>query len=215
MFFTSKQRKIESQLTQYRQQVSLCVAGFQESIGLYCLNNDRDELRQGFLRVHKTESCADDIRREIEVMMYSKSIFPESRGDIMGLLESLDKVPNQVESALQMLLTHHMEIPAEFHSSVEQIVTICRRCVETLLNAVDKLFTDFTNATVAIGNVDELESAVDHLEAELIDKIFQSTNLDGVTKLMLRDLVVKISSISDRAENAGDRIRIIVAKRNV
>ena len=37
--------------------------------------------------------------------------------------------------------------------------------------------------------------------------------MDGFDKILLRDTVKSIAQISDRAENVGDRIRIIAAKR--
>ena len=99
MLFLSKQKKIETQLAQYRQKVSLCVTGFHDAIQRYCQSSDRDQLERDFLKVHKDESLADDIRREIEVLMYSKSIFPESRGDIFSLLEALDKADDRATQA--------------------------------------------------------------------------------------------------------------------
>jgi len=146
--------------------------------------------------------------------MYSKSLFPESRGDIMGLLEAMDKVPNQTEAAVRMLLTHHIEIPAAYRAGIIRLTEICHRCVEALLEGAGKLFSDFTSATAAVGKVDELESEADHLEASLVEGIFAG-EMPGFDKILLRDLVRNISAITDRAENAGDRIRIIVAKRRV
>jgi len=214
MLFVSKQTQIEELLAQYRQKVSLCLNNFHESIKKYCQAPDRQILGNDFLVVHKAESLADDLRREVEVMMYTKSIFPESRGDILGLLETMDKVPNQAEFALHMVLTHHIVIPPQFVPSLLRLVDICHRCVNSLLEGAAKLFTDFTNATVAIGQVDVLESEADAIEANLTEQIFAG-DLEVVHKLLLRDLVQNIAAISDRAENAGDRIRIIVAKRNV
>ncbi|HDY65678.1 MAG TPA: DUF47 family protein [Phycisphaerae bacterium] len=83
-----------------------------------------------------------------------------------------------------------------------------------MIESARSLFTDYTNATVAIGKIDELESDGDTIEGKLIEKIFTS-NMDGFEKILLRDLVKQISQISDRAENVGDRIRIIVAKRSI
>ena len=62
--------------------------------------------------------------------------------------------------------------------------------------------------------VDELESEADRMEADIIGRLFCS-EMDGMDKLLLRDLVQHISGISDRAENVGDRLRIIVAKRSL
>jgi len=215
MFFISKQKKIETQLGQYRQIVAQCVEMGKTALQRYCQNQDRGELQQNFLQVNKAESRADDIRREIEVMMYSKSVFPESRGDILGMLESLDKVPNQAEATVRMMLTHHIVIPETFHDKLLELMDISHRCVIVLLDAAAKLFTDFTTATVDVGKVDSLESQADHLEAELFDHVFRTPEIDDLSKILLRDLIKNISAISDRAENAGDRIRIIIAKRSV
>jgi predicted phosphate transport protein (TIGR00153 family) len=83
-----------------------------------------------------------------------------------------------------------------------------------MIDGVSRLFTDFTNATVAVGKIDELESEADLAENMLIEHIF-SSDMDGFNKILLRDLVQHIAAISDRAENVGDRIRLIVAKRSI
>ena len=111
-----------------------------------------------------------------------------------------------------MIFTHHIAIPAILVPDILQLIAICHRCVDCLLDSASKLFTDFTNATVGLGKVDELESEADNLEFKLYEQIF-SGDFEGMDKILLRDLIKNITSVSDRAENAGDRIRIIVAKR--
>ncbi|MBN1846696.1 MAG: DUF47 domain-containing protein [Sedimentisphaerales bacterium] len=214
MLFVSRQRKIETLLQQYGQQVDRCISGLLESLEGYAKDQDRPRLERNYQLVHQAESRADDLRREIEVLMYSKSIFPESRGDILGLLETIDKVPNQAEKVLQLALTHHIAIPAELEERLVQLTAVCCRCVGTLLEAVGRLFSDFTQATAELGKIDELESEADDLQYALYEQIFAGDG-DGLQKILLRDLVKSIASVSDRAENAADRLRIIVAKRNV
>ncbi len=215
MFFVSKQNKIETQLEVYRNKVNECLVGFDEAIVEYTITGNRDLLASQYRVIHSAESDADDIRREIEVLMYSKRIFPESRGDILGLLESVDRVPNQAESVINMIVAQRIAIPTGYCSEINQLSAICRRCSDALLEACDKLFSNFTNATVAIGKVDELESEADRMEAILIERIFSDDAIDGFQKIILRDMVNAIGVICDRAENAGDRIRIIVAKRSL
>jgi len=214
MLFISKQKKVESSLADYRQQVSTCVEIFERSFLEYMKNDNRKQLEKNFLAIHKAESIADDIRREIEVMMYSKALFPESRGDILGLLETMDRVPNQAEDTVQMLLNQHISIPETYHSQIIALIDICRRCAEAMLESSSKLFNDFTSATITIGKVDELESEADQIEESIIEQIFAS-DMEGYKKILLRDIVKQVATLSDRAENVGDRIRIIVAKRRV
>ena len=186
----------------------------QKTVASFVQDGDRKRLAEGFVRVHDAEGLADDVRREIEVLMYSKALFPESRGDILGLIEAMDKVPNNCEAAVRMILNQHIPLPPEFTEGILAMVDASSRCVTELVNAVRHLFSNFVQATAYVGKVDELESEVDHIEEDLIDRIF-SGNEQGYIKILLRDLVRKISSISDQAENAGDRIRIMVAKRAV
>lgn len=44
------------------------------------------------------EHKCDDLRRMIERHLYSHSLIPESRGDVLGLLENLDDVINTAKA---------------------------------------------------------------------------------------------------------------------
>ena len=214
MLFIKKQKKVQSQIDIYNEQVIICMDALRNSLQNYIKKADRDTLSENFQKVYKAEGRADDIRREIEVMMYTKSLFPESRGDILGLLETMDRVPNEAESTVRMILNQHINLPKEFHEKILSLVDISCKCVIEMIEAVNSLFGSFMNATVTVGQIDELESEADRLEADLIDQIF-SSSLDGMDKILLRDFVQHLASITDRAENVGDRIRIIVAKRSI
>ena len=214
MLFRSKQRQIEGLLVDYRVQASLCVDQFREALTRYCTSPDRGRLRLDLSALHRAESAADDIRREIENMMYSRALFPESRGDVLGLLESMDSVPNQAELVIQTVMEEGLTIPEELHPRLFHLVAVCCRCVEAMFESVFKVFSDFTTAGTIVGKIDELESEADRIQSELIQQIFASGFAD-LDKVLLRDLTDHVAAISDLAERVGDRIRIIVAKRLV
>ena len=214
MLFSNKQKEIQSQISEYCASVIKCMDTFQDAIKLYCDNSDRKAAKNSFAEVHKAESKADDIRREIEVLMYSKSLFPESRGDIMGLLETMDRVPNQAESSIRMIWNQYVIIPEQHIDEVLNLVDVCCRATYAMVDSAEKLFSDFTNAAVAVGKIDELESEGDRIEASLIEKIFSKKSA-SISTIVFRDFIKCVVQISDRAENVGDRIRIIVAKRAI
>lgn len=214
MLFVSKQQGIQSQISEYCESVLKCMDSFQDAVKQYCSNSDRSAAKDSFAEVHKAESKADDIRREIEVLMYSKSLFPESRGDIMGLLETMDRVPNQAEDAIRMIWNQYVVIPKKHSEEILTLVDVCCRAAYAMVDSAKKLFSDFTNAAVAVGKIDELESEGDRIEAALIEKVF-SEKVDSISTIVFRDFIKCVAQISDRAENVGDRIRIIVAKRTV
>ena len=214
MIFASKQKKIESLFAEYCNTVTECMKTFEKSFQSHCENSDGETARKNYGEVHHFESLADDIIEEIEVMMFGKSLFPESRSDILKLVELMDKVPNGAEHAVQQLVIQHISIPREYTSEILELVRLCHRCVDAMLESARKLFTDYTNAAVAIGKVDELETEADIVEGHIIERIF-SSEMDGFDKIILQNLVVGLGGICDRAENAADHILIMVAKRKV
>lgn len=214
MIFANKQKEIQSQISEYCASVLECMDAFQKAVKEYCSQADRNAAKASFARVHKAESKADDIRRAIEVMMYSKSLFPESRGDIMGLLETMDRVPNQAESAIRMIWNQYVTIPEKHASEILNLVDVCCRAAYAMVESAETLFSNFTNAAVAVGKIDELESEADKIEAALIEQVF-SSHVDSIATIVFRDFIKCVAQISDRAENVGDRIRIIVAKRTI
>ena len=214
MFFTSKQKKIHDQITQYRETVLQCMDAFAGILKRHCENSDTAIANSDFNEVHKAESRADDIRREIEVTMYSKALFPESRGDILGLLETMDKVPNQAEECVRMIYEQGISVPEELVPQVARLVEVCVRCVSVMTDAVEQLFSNYRNAAFVIGRIDELETEADHIESSLKRQVFAS-DIDGMQKILLRDLIKGIAALCDRSETVGDRIRIIVAKRSI
>ena len=113
-----------------------------------------------------------------------------------------------------MALIQRIPIPERYRQKVTDLIDIIIRCAAAMIEGVEFLFSNYVQATVAVGKVDELESEADRLEIELIEKIF-SDNLDGTEKILMRDLVDHLSGIADKAENVGDRIRLMAAKRSV
>jgi len=209
-----KQKQLEEGLANYRREVlesvREMVQTFERCQGVY----DLCFLKQCSAAVHEHERRADDLRREIEVLMYTKALFPESRGDILALVETMDKVANQAEKVVWMMRTHRLVIPPDFQGGMLELARVCLTCAEALVEAAAKLFSNYTAATAAIGRADQLESEADRIEASLTEAVFTS-ELDGFQKLLMRDLIHHLAQLSDRTQNVADRVRIIVAKRSV
>jgi predicted phosphate transport protein (TIGR00153 family) len=165
-------------------------------------------------RTHQAESRADDIRREIVLLLYGKALFPESRGDILGLIEAVDKIPNQAESVVRQMRHQQFQTPADLGQDLRSLVQLVRTCSLEVVKAARTLFVDYHSAAFLSDRVGELESEADDLEFALIEKIFTSSR-ETADKILLRDMVQAIGDIADRAEAVSDRVRLIAVKRKV
>ena len=198
----------------YNGHVMECLDVFKQTFVEFCADPQRSRLEKGYADAHEAERKADDTRRGLENMMYTKAVFPESRGDILGLIETMDSVANHAESAVRRVLIQHIEIPEEYYPAITNLVEVCHSSVVAMIQGVDQLFDSFVDAAFTVGKIDKFESEADSIEEQLIDRIF-SSDIADLQKILLRDLVYHLSSIADRAEHVGDRIRIMVAKRSV
>lgn len=214
MLGKSKQRQLQEQIAEYCDQIKRCLEVFEGALAGYCRDHERSVLLKGWEDVHKAESRADDLRRSTEILMYTKTLFPESRGDIMGLLETMDRVPNQTESVIRSLRNGYVQIPDDLVPGVLELAAICRECGEAMIEAVGQLFANYLHAAEIALKIDGLESKADALESQLIQSLFAGDAPD-LQKVLVRDVIKSIAGISDRAEDVGDRIRIIVAKRSI
>lgn len=214
MFFRTKQKQIESKMAQYRTHASACVQELACSLERYLETEDLGRLEEDCVVIHRAESKADDIRREIEDMMYERALFPESRGDVLLMLELVEEVPNLAEHIARNVVDPSLAIPKDLHAGIRQLLGVACRCVEDMFVATAKLFTDFTGANAMTGRVDALESEADDLEHKLIRQVFSGTSSD-FEKILLRDLIRDISGLCDSSMKVADRIRVFVARRRL
>ena len=95
-FFLRKQRLVEEAIFDYLSKWKKCLEDFKAGMEVY-LNEGLGERFDYYVeQVHKAEERADELRRKVEWEMYSKALIPESRGDMLGFLETMDKIPNRL-----------------------------------------------------------------------------------------------------------------------
>jgi predicted phosphate transport protein (TIGR00153 family) len=165
------------------------------------------------MEVHASESVADDIRRDIELQMYKKALIPESRGDVLGLIESMDMVPNLFQSLCDQLLYQQIEVPPEFRERYLELVEVNIDSYNLLREAILALFYR-RDCQEQLRRIDAKESESDGIERGLVKDIF-STDLDKADKILLKEIVVNTGDISDTVEIAADRLNLALIKSRI
>ncbi len=84
--------------------VSDCLSVFTDTIKQYIENGETDEVTEKIKKVHKLETKADNIRREIIHLLIEESyLMPHTRRDFLALLENIDKVADYAEAVLDYI----------------------------------------------------------------------------------------------------------------
>jgi predicted phosphate transport protein (TIGR00153 family) len=212
MFFWKKERQVETAIEEYLLVVEAAMSTMSEAFDIYFAEGLCEKFRSLVEKTHEHEHAADLKRRAIESAMYGKSLIPESRGDILGMLEAIDLVPGKCESVLYQVWMQNMSIPAEFTDHIRQLVAVNLESGRALCQTMRELFIRVKNVHGGATMVSESERQSDGIERTLIKQIF-SSQIDKVDMILLKELVLEIGAISDLAENAAERLMIISVKR--
>ncbi len=181
----------------------------------YLINNSIDNHFELLVKkISKEESQADDIRRQIEQTMYQKSILPETRGNLLSIIELLDKIPNRSETILHMFSIQQVELSDLIKSDMIELLNITKETFPKTIEATKDCFGKMANITELNRIVDNNESLGDGLERKMLKTIFAS-DMDTGDKILQRELILLIGGICDLCESAMDSIVITSIKRQV
>jgi len=213
-FLFKKEQKVQELIFTYLDNLKMTQDHFEKAMDClfdFGLGENCDFL---ITQTHKFESRADDTRYEIIEMMYSKVLIPESRGDILKLLESIDVIPNHFETLLFMIQGQKLRVPDFITPDLRQLMKVSLECCDLVIKQVEALFKKTEDIKALVFTIDSHESRCDHIEREIVRKIFDS-ELDPFQKLQLKELVIHMGEISDQADRVSRSIYIFSIKRRV
>jgi predicted phosphate transport protein (TIGR00153 family) len=161
-------------------------------------------------KVHKKEHEADIIQRDIDMEMFGGAFMPSIREYLFITVDAVDKVANRAENLGDFLALIGPYIPEEIREDVRKMCKLTCRCADSMEDAVISLFEDIKNVHEDTVQIEEYESTIDRLAWRVLDTIFKKLEIEKFShRMMLREMVIHLSSISNKMEDAADRIDII------
>lgn len=209
-----RQNRVEEMINNYVHHFLECIESFKTGMKCYLEKGTGADFDYWVNKTHKEESALDDLRRTIEMELYSKALLPESRGDILGLLETTDRIPNKVESILFQIQCENIKLPHDLLSDLETLLQQSYESCNAVGEAIKNLFQKRDKIMELTRKIDQYESFCDHIERRMITKIFKS-DIDTGEKVVLKQLILQIGDITDAAENVSDRITISSVKGQI
>jgi predicted phosphate transport protein (TIGR00153 family) len=213
--FFSQLKVLEKHLGEYLDHWLECIGHLRDGMQAYLTEGPGEQVDFHYARADRAESQGDTLRRGVETRLYSKALLPESRGDILEVLESLDAIINRTESVLRQVVIERLPLEPWMVQSMSRMVVATVEACKLLHEAAQALLAGRDSPLAELADkIDRLESRCDHLEDDLMGHLFAS-DLELARKLQLKDFVRRLGTISDMAESAADRIHIVGLKRRV
>ncbi|RKX46387.1 MAG: TIGR00153 family protein [Thermotogae bacterium] len=210
--FGKKEEKIIELIKNHLDLVEKTIESLRDYLEMYF--SDGEKATVIYEKIQTLESDADRIRRKVETDMYSGAFLPNFRGDLLGLIESVDKIANKAEFVADLIELQHPVIPDELKDGVLRQIDLSLETFRMLKRSIEFLFEDLQKAGEYVILTEKREHEEDEVERGNIKKLFE-LDIERCAKLELKEIIRSIGDIADRAEDSSDRVEIIILKRRV
>jgi len=208
-----REEEVISLMDQHLEKVGECLESMRKTIEDY-LKGDIDSAKANGLKTHNLEGEADGLRRRIIEEFHKGAFLPALREDLIGLALSVDKVADRAESTCDFIMLTRPDIPEEFKEDFRKATLDSLAAFLPLREGKMNLFKDFSLSREKTIEVHRLEGKVDDEEWKLNRRIFTS-ELPLAQKMLLRDVIWHIASVSDVIEDAADVLEVLIIKKQV
>ena len=209
-----KRLDIGRQFDVFLDKVSEAGLMFKTGVNAY-LSDNIESFEKKIEDIIETEHDGDALRRDLEETIYIQTLIPESRGDVLELLENMDGLLDRFKGALWKFNIERPQLVEELDDDFRELASIVVEAVEAIVRSSRAFFKDLSSVADHIHKVPYWESQSDKIASKLQQTIFRQEGLSLSEKMQLRDFVKHIDKIADRAEDVSDKLRIYVIKRSL
>jgi predicted phosphate transport protein (TIGR00153 family) len=205
-------RKLINEIDEFLNILSETSLIFREGIGAYLDQGPSEQFLDRLKQVADGERRADELRRNIQRDMYAETLMPDARGDILGLLESLDGIINQLGETLWNLASEKPVIPEDLRETYRELLDPTVAATEALVLASRAFFRNVGAIGDHLHKVHFYESEADVIIGRLKDRTFASDR-PLADKLQLKAITESLAAVSDLSEDTADQLTIYAIKR--
>ena len=205
-------------LVKHAEMVKKCAHMLFKATEFY-LDGDIEQFDEMTEKVALLESSADKIKRNTRNHLPRGLLMPVEKFQFLEYLREQDKVLGRVEEALYWLSYRSSDLPLGIAEDLLDLVKGVVSPIEKLAELAEGAWNYFRNGREqdrvllkrTVRDISQWESEADLLERELIKRVFLEIQ-EPMEAFHLIKLIGIIGQIADHAEDAGDRMRAMVAR---
>jgi len=209
-----KTKNIESMIDDLMDCISNGAMKFETGINIYLDGTEAGRCDETVQQIRDLEVEGNRLRRAIEGQLYTDMLIPDSRGDVLSLLEDTNFLLGLAEDIYLAITVENPAILDEYKPDYRLLASAAVKAVEATILACRAFFRNITAVRDHLGKVGFHEEECDQLAIRLKRKIFAS-DLKLENKMHLRYFVDKFDRLADEAEDVADWLAIYSIKRSL
>ena len=213
--FSSRAKSLELDIEQFLAFVDQSVMLMAEAVRKY-LDGDLQLFEEKTREVDSTERAADNIRRQIKLRLYADMLIPDSRGDVLGTLETTDNIADVAKRVASLFSIEKPQIFPFLVEDFQELLDTSVKAAQELTLAVRAFFCELYRVNEHLEKVYFWEHQADQIENRLKRKAFETPDIAQFSKRVhMRFFAERISLLADESEAVADRLSVYAIKRSM
>lgn len=213
--FGSRTRALEMEIDQYLGYIDQAGLLLGEALKKY-FQGDLERFEEKSKEIDTAERNADELRRGITHRLYAEMLIPDSRGDVLGLIETTDDVADVAKHVASHFSIEKPSIYPFLKADFEELSELSVKAVQELTLSVRAYFREPYRVNEHLEKVHFWEHQADQVEERLKRAAFESPDIAQFSKRVhMRYFAERISLLADEAEAVAERLSISVIKRTI
>ena len=210
----ARTRELEHIIDRLHDKIIEMTMVFKEAVDIYLKERRSENYRQTSKKIKQIEHDSDKLRREIESRLYEQNLIPDMRGNILQLVENLDRVINLFDEVAHKFYIEQPDIPECYYEQLQTLVQQVSDCAENMAISSRAFFRDLVTLRDYSKKVYLLEHQSDKTSAKLRKAVFDS-ELELARKIQINTFVEEVAEIAELAEDCIDALLIFAIKREI
>lgn len=183
-----------------------------------CQSHDWNKLKITAEKIAHMEREADDVKRGIEIKLYSGMLFVGLKEDFLRLIEGMDQIADRAKEASRILASREptyeeMKEITDCSEKIKEMVYGTIEIVKILTDALEMVNKDKNRALDLAHEVEKYEEKLDDVKLEALRMLTnRERKMSPLTYLQIRDFIFSLDMIADAAEYTSDIITAMVVK---
>lgn len=213
--FQNKTKSTEEEIEQYMDMISKAVLIFKEGVKEF-FRDKEERLENRCEEISTVERDADERLNVIKYNLYTYMLIPDSRKDVLELLNDMDDIVDTTKQVLLQLSIEDPYIPDFLRDNFLELAEASYNAVDELIRGVRAFFNEIKMVNDYVNKVSFYEKEADKLEEKIKRKTFGTDEIADLSRKMhIRYFAGKIALLSDKAEAIGQNLLIYSAKRAI
>ena len=170
-----------------------------------------DTVPQHFKTVMDREQDADNITRDVLMLVRRTFITPFDRGDITDLITSMDNAIDQMQKTAKAIMLFDVRAFTPQMREMADTIVQCARLVEEAIPLLRSISPEATRLSAISERLSQLEGHADEMHDTGLKALFQAQGASNALAFFIGNEVYDhLEKVVDRFDDVGNRIHGIV-----